>query len=1016
MRRSRHFLAGLACALGVALLGAASPAAGQGAAGVVQGTVRGETGSPLADVTVSVVGTRLGAITRADGHYTIGGVAAGTYQVRATRIGYAAHEAPVTVTAGQPATADFTLKTVAVSLEQMVVIGYGTQTKRDLTGSVGSVQASQIATMPVPRVDQAISGLVSGVQVQTTNAQPGAQMRIRIRGGNSLNGSNDPLVVADGVIGADLNQINPSDIESVEILKDASATAIYGARAANGVILLTTKRGAAGRVRFDYAGYIGTQDVTKTIPLLSGDEFARLYMRNPNRDKSVSFDTTRSYATTDWQNVVYRGAPQRNNEIRVSGTTNATSLMFSANVLQQDGIVLGSSFGRGSLRFNLDQDVSSRFKLGTRVSYSRSLENDVRVNDGYGSAGGSITATALRFAPTIPVYDSTGAFSGPLISSQTIDNPLAIAKLRDDKLTTNYLLGNLFGEYKLLPSLTLRTSVAYTNRGLLEQQYTSRTLRQFLNQGQAVVTNNLSNTWLSENTATFRRTFWGKHDVTVLGCFTAQQTRRGANAETGLGFTSDLLGYRRINLAETITGSSSSARDRLMSYLGRVNYAFGGKYLLTGTLRSDGSSKFAANNKWATFPSAAAAWRVSDESFFQNHVPLISELKLRASWGKTGSEAISSYQSLGAFSVGSIYTIGVTRYNNGAKPSRNANPDLRWETTTQTDAGADIGLFSDRVSLTVDAYDKKTDDLLYDKQVPYYTGFESYTTNIGKVQNRGLELGLDTRSSVRALEVRLGGNFSLNRSKVLDLGGDKEFFLDGVNGSLPRYRPAAIVRVGEPLGNYFGYVWDGIFQNADEVAKSGQAGAAVGGMKLRDVNGDGKIDSNDRTILGNAQPKYMFSQNGSLTYKSVSLSYVLRAVQGFKIANLNREGMSTPGSSTNQLREVLDYWSPTNPTNKMTAIGVGPYDAMTSRWVEDGSFVRLQNVTLGWDVPNRIARRAGMSQLRLYLAGQNLRTWTKYSWYDPEVSSRGTSDLDLGWDDASYPGTRTFTFGANVSF
>jgi TonB-dependent starch-binding outer membrane protein SusC len=937
--------------------------------------------------------------------------------VRAARIGYAAREQEVAVAeGGQPATAEFTLTAVATSLDQVVVIGYGTQTKRDLTGSVGSVQAAQIATMPVPRVDQAITGLVSGVQVQTTNAQPGSQMRIRIRGGNSLNGSNEPLVVADGVIGADLNQISPGDIESVEVLKDASATAIYGARGANGVIILTTKRGAAGRVRFEYSGYVGRQDVTRTIDLLSADEFARLYMRNPNRDRSVSFDTTRSMPTTDWQGAVYRGAPMRNNEIRVSGTREGTSVMFSANVLHQDGIVLGSDFGRGAVRFNLDQDIGTRFKLGSRVSYSRSVGNEVRVNDGYGSAGGSITATALRFAPTIPLYDSTGGFSGPLISSQTIDNPLAIAKLRDDKTTVSYLLGHLFGEHELLPSLTVRTSLGYTNRGTLGQRYTSRQLRQFLNQGQAVVDNNHANTWLSENIATFRRTLFGGHELTVLGGFTAQQTRRSANSETGQGFTSDLLGYRRINLAETVTGSSSAGRDRLMSYLGRVNYSIAGRYLLTGTLRSDGSSKFAVNNKWATFPSAALAWRVSDEGWFQGAVPAVSDLKLRGSWGKTGSEAIGSYQSLGAFSVGSIYTIGTTRFNNGAKPSRNANPDLRWETTTQTDVGLDLGLFGDRVSLTADVYDKRTDDLLYEKQVPYYTGFESYVTNIGKVRNRGVELALDTRHSVRALEVRLGGNMSFNRSKVLDLGGDREFFLDGVNGSLPRYRPAAIVRVGEPLGNYFGYVWDGIFQNQAEVAASGQAGAAVGGMKLRDVNGDGRIDSNDRTILGNAQPKYLFTQTGSASLRGVTLSYVLRGVQGFKIANLNREGMSTPGASTNQLRETLDYWSPTNPTNRMTAIGVGPYDAMTSRWVEDGSFVRLQNVTLGWDVPQRLGRHVGAGTLRLYVSGQNVFTRTKYSWYDPEVSSRGTSDLDLGWDDASYPATRTLTFGANVVF
>jgi TonB-dependent starch-binding outer membrane protein SusC len=419
--------------------------------------------------------------------------------------------------------------------------------------------------------------------------------------------------------------------------------------------------------------------------------------------------------------------------------------------------------------------------------------------------------------------------------------------------------------------------------------------------------------------------------------------------------------------------------------------------------------------------------RASDEPFFRRIAPAVSELKLRLSAGRAGSEAIGAYQSLASWTVGSIYAIGKTNYNNGARPNRNRNPNLKWETTTQYDVGLDLGLFDHRVTITADAYHKTTRDLLYDKQVPYYTGFEDYVTNIGKVQNRGVELAVDTRPSTGAFEVRLGANLSLNRSKVLDLGGDQEFTLDGVNGSLPRFRPAAIVRVGEPLGNFYGYIWNGIFQNAAEVAASGQAGARVGGMKLKDINGrdstgkltgkpDGKIDPDDRTIVGNAQPRYLFGVTGSVSDRRLSLSWIVRGALDFKVVNLNRQGMETPGGSTNQLRSVLNYWTPNNPTNTMTALGVGPYDGMTSRWVEDGSFVRLQNVTLGWAVPQRLSSRLGMAQLRFYLSGQNLFTATRYSWYDPEVSSRGRSDLDLGWDDSSYPGIRTFSFGMNVDF
>jgi hypothetical protein len=366
--------------------------------------------------------------------------------------------------------------------------------------------------------------------------------------------------------------------------------------------------------------------------------------------------------------------------------------------------------------------------------------------------------------------------------------------------------------------------------------------------------------------------------------------------------------------------------------------------------------------------------------------------------------------------VGSPYDLGTVLYNNGANPSRNANPNLKWETTTQSNGGVDLGLFDNRVSITADVYKKTTNDLLYAKLVPYYTGYASYITNVGSVENKGSEFSIDTRHNVRSVEMRLGGNIAFNRSKVLDLGGDKEFFVNGVNTSLPTFIPGGIVRVGEPLGNYFGYIWDGIFQTAAEAAASGQSGAVAGGMKLHDVNGDGKITTDDRVILGNGQPKYTFGQNGSFSYRAFTLNYLLRGVQGNQVVNLNRQGMETPGDNTNQLRNVLNYWTPGSGIQDMTGIGIAPFNAMTSRWVEDGSFVRLQNVTLGYDLPQRIAARANASNMRVYLSGQNLKTWTKYSWYDPEASSRGTSDLQIGWDDSSYPGVRTYTLGFNVSF
>ena len=985
----------------------------QATTGSVQGTVRSESG-PLEGATINVVGTTLGAVTRADGRYAIANVPAGSRVLRVSRLGFARRDQTVEVVAGQVAAVTFELRAAAVALEQVVVTGYGSSARRDVTGSIASVSSADIATLPVPRVDQAISGLVAGVQVQTTNGQPGSEMRIRVRGGNSLNGNNEPLIVVDGVIGADLNQVNPNDVASVDVLKDASATAIYGARGANGVILVTTKRGDPGAMKFGYSGYTGTQNVSKHIDLLSADEFAKMFMRNPSHDKTVTYDTTVTMATTDWQNAVYQSAPIQSHDIRVSGSSGGTRLMTGASLFQQKGIVTNSAFNRGAVRFNLDQELGSRIQAGTRVTYSRSTGRAIRVNDGYGSGGGPVTMMALRYAPTIPLYAADGSFSPPLLASQTFDNPLAIVNLLDNRTTADYLLGNLFATVDLLPTLSFRSSVSYTANDGKQQIYTSRLLRAALGSGQANINSAAVTTFLNENTLTLRRTA-GRNDFTLLGGVTAQQSRRDSTTAQGVGFTSDLLGYNRLNLAQTVTAGSSSASDRLLSGLARLNYGYAGKYLLTASYRADGASKFAVNNKWAYVPSFALAWRVSDESFMRK-VPAVSELKLRTTYGRTGSDAVNPYQSLAAWSVGSPYDIGLVTFNNGANPSRNSNPNLKWETTTQKDGGFDLALFDNQLSFTGDVYQKTTRDLLYAKLVPYYTGYASYITNVGSVENKGVELGLDTRRAVKSFDVRLGGNIAWNRSKVLDLGGDKEFFVNGVNTSLPTFIPGGIVRVGEPLGNFFGYIWDGIFQTAAEATASGQSGAVAGGMKLRDVDGDGKITTNDRVILGNGQPKYTFGQNGAVSYRALSLNYVLRGVQGQQIANVNRQGMETPGDNVNTLRNTLNYWTPGSGINDMTGMGIGPFNAMTSRWVEDGSFVRLQNVTLGWEVPQRYAARANMSNLRLYLSGQNLKTWTKYSWYDPEASSRGTSDLQIGWDDSSYPGVRTITLGLNVGF
>jgi len=994
------------------LLPWAAPAAAQ-ETGSIAGTVTdAATRAPLAGAQVAVQGRAGGAVTDAQGRYALRNVPAGARVVRASMLGRSAREVTVTVAAGAEARADFALAVQAVALEQVVAVGYGSQRRRDVTGAVASVQAEEIAEQPVARVDQALAGRVAGVDVITTNNQPGAQMRIRVRGGNSLTGGNDPLVVLDGVLGADLNQVNPNDIQSIELLKDASSTAIYGARGANGVLIVTTKTGRPGETRVEYAGYYGVQDVSKRLDLLTAQQQAELINANPNL--TLRFDNPAALGRgTDWQGVIFQQAPMQSHQLSLAGGADRTRYRLSGSWLGQEGVIRTSEFDRGNLNLSLDQDVG-RFRAGTRLNYSRSQSDGVRVNNGYGSQGGTVTQTTLGFSPIVPVFKDDGTYSGPLVAGATVDNPLAILRERDDQTTRNYLLGNLFGEYDLLRGLTFRSSFSYRLNDRVTEQYNSRLLLAAAGLGQANVDNVHNTDWLSENTLTLNREVGGRgNTLNLVGGVTAEREHTWGTFAQGRGFPSDQLGVDGLGLASERTLTSSDNTVSLLSVLARANYSIGGRYILTLSGRADGASKFARNNKWAFFPSAAAAWRISEEGFMKN-VHAIDDLKLRASYGVTGNQAISPYQSLAAFSNGSQYAWGTNFFTNGVIPSRLENPNLKWETTTQYDVGADMRLFDNVLAITADYYLKRTHDLLYAKQLPSHTGFTTQIQNIGSLQNRGYELGLDVNHYVGAFDVRVGGNISVNRNEVLDLGGDQQFTAAGANNALPRFAGSALVKVGEPVGNYYGYVWDGIFQTAEEVAASGQTGARLGGDKIRDLNGDHVINELDRTILGNALPDYTYGLNGSVRYRAADLAFAFRGVHGNELVNLSRLSLETPGSTGNALTTVLDYWTPENHSNTMTGIGIAPYDAMTSRWVEDGSFLRLQNVTLGLAVPERLRGRFARRSMRVYVSAQNLFTWTDYTGYDPETSSRGNTDIELGWDDGNYPGTRTFTVGVNL--
>ncbi|SDL12348.1 TonB-linked outer membrane protein, SusC/RagA family [Catalinimonas alkaloidigena] len=1015
MYKTTLLLRGLSLALGLLGFLSSAPVWAQ-AARTVSGTVTSTSdGQGLPGVTVIVKGTAQGTTSDLDGKYQIQTTDNATLVF--SSIGFTSQEIPV----NGRATLDVALAEDTKQLNEVIVVGYGTQKKSDLTGSVASVSSEEIQAIPTPRPDQAIQGRVPGVQVATTSAHPGGTVQIRIRGGNSLQGSNNPLVVIDGMLGGDLQLLNPNDIASVEVLKDASATAIYGSRGANGVIIVTTKQGQAGKVQIDVSSFYGWQQITKKLDMLNAQQHAELLLANPLRPYTPNDPA--SYGTgTDWQDQIFQVAPMQSYQLSASGGSEKTRFLVSGNFYDQDGVIKNSNFQRGTFRLNLTQTVNDRLRFGNNITYSRSVNNLVKMNDGYGSQGSPVTMSALRFSPLIAPYDADGTYSPSLLPGDQLDNPLLILSDRIDRRTRNYLLGNAFAEYKILNDLIYKLNFGYILDEDLSERYDSRRLQSALNAGQATIANGRNTNWLLEHTLTYQHTFNQRHDLSGVAGFTAQGIRDVYNRTGGSGFPSDILTYKNLSLASTpLTPASNYTKQTLASFLGRINYSYDSRYLLTLSGRADGSSKFAANNKWAFFPSAALGWRISEEQFMQ-HIAAVSNLKVRLSYGITGSQAISPYQSLASFNLGSRYTLGTTTYTNGVQPGRVPNPDLKWETTGQTNVGFDLGLFNNRIDLTADYYDKKTYDLHYSKLLPTYTGYTSQVQNIGSMRNRGLELGLTTRNLIGPFTWTTSANISWNRNEVLELGDDTEFPLNASGGAMGAgFSQTGIIRVGEPVGNFWGYVFDGIFQNEAEADALAQSGAKPGTVRYKDLNQDGKIDNDDKTIIGNALPQYVFGITNQFSYKGFDLSIFLQGVQGNDVLNLNRFYLESVGGSNNALATTLNYWRGEGTSNTIQAPGESPGE-MSTRFVEDGSYVRLRNLVLGYNLPNTVSDKLHLRQLRVYVSAQNLFTWTNYTGYDPEVNSRGGSgstsseNLELGYDNGGYPGVKTYTVGLNLSF
>ena len=1023
---------------------------GATAAGSITGMVRSaQGGTPIDGATVTVLGTALTAITRTSGQYAIAGIPAGTYRLQARRLGYSAADTSVVVSEGGQVVVDFHLQAVATQLDQVVTIGYGTTTRRDLTGAVSVVTADELKTEGAPTVtlSSALQGKAAGVQVVSNTGMPGGGLRVRVRGTGSISANSEPLYVIDGIPALQgtsdsdpkanpLMSIDPNEIESVEILKDASATAIYGARGANGVVLVTTKRGQRGESRLTLETSYGQQKISKTIPVLNATEFMTFVNEaraNSNQTPLYTPAQIASARTYDYPGMMLRTAPQATHGLSLSGGDLRMRYLLSGNYTQQDGIEIGSDFKRYGVRLNIDSDVNTRFRVGTSMSLTRVERNAAAVeNAALGNSANGIQG-ALQFDPSQAPRDSVGNWIKTARTTEPTPNPVANASELTDLNTTSRLLGNGYAELDLTPSIRLRTTLGGNFQFDKINFFAPRTILAGGAGGSGWIFSGETRDLTNENTVSYRRDALGPGALDLLGGFSVQTFHSDNVQGNGANFPTDETTVFALGSGSQLLAAGSGVTDAaLLSYLGRANYNIAGKYLFTVTGRYDGSSRFGRNNKWAFFPSGAFAWRISDESFMASRPAGLGSLKLRLSYGQVGNQAVDPYQSLARLNT-QWYAFAGTEFPALAPGNAMPNPDLRWEKQKQFNVGIDAAFLNDRLTLSLDRYSSKTEDLLLSVTIPSTTGFTSQLRNIGTVRNRGLELSLNT---VNFENERFSWRSSLsvagNRNKVVSLGTalnsagvqvNLEQILISARGGGFLAGDTHIIRRYQPLGAIFGYEVLGLWQPSDTVLQTGgtrichlknRAECTPGEYRIADVNGDSVINAADRKILGYGDPKFYGGFNNTVTYGPLTLDASITFVSGNKILNAgNAYGMLAKGE-LNERKTVLDRWTPQNTNTLVPRANISRQRRVYSTLVEDGSYIRLQSLTLGYAIPTRYIR--GAESARVFLTGQNLWISTDYTGFDPDVNSMGGDARFGGTDIGAYPRTRTWNVGVAVTF
>jgi len=974
---------------------------------VVRGRVTDERASPIEGVTVSLKGAAPATTTNSDGRYEIRIPEGGESSLLFTAMGFETAEHLVK----SQHVVDVVLKVAVSDLDEVVVVGYGTQLRRDLTGAIARVKSEELTSYPATNVIQALSGRVSGVQVTQNSGAPGSPVSIRIRGTNSIQGNNEPLYVVDGFpISGSPTMLSNNDIESVEILKDASATAIYGSRGANGVVLISTKKGKAGATAIHYDGSLSYQSVRKKLEFMTPLQYGQFYNEKALNDGTAPFFSESQLSElaamgvgTDWQDEVLRTAPMHNHSISLSGGGERTQYSLSASAFRQEGIVRNTDYNRNTLRTFVKTNISD--KLSLQYNGNLSLTGELKHDDNVGGRGASLFSGMISVPASLSPYTSDGKLTVPILSypfiSNSMINPLNYLYERSDKQTGTALLNTLALSYEPVSGLTIKISGGLEKSISNQNRYT--TTRFVNSDGRADVGNRNHDSWLSENTVTYEKQV-NSHHFTALAGFTYQDfVTKGMNA-SGTGFISDNSETFDLGAAALTNPSSSFfTKSALLSFLGRLNYNFASKYLLTLSFRADGSSRYGDGGKWGYFPSGSFAWRISDEEFLKDNAT-VSDMKLRVGYGTIGSQAVEPYTTLNQLiSQKAVFDDALqTAYAPGTRLPNT----LKWETTYQGNIGIDVSLFRNRMNFTVDYYSKITKDLLNNVQLPSSFGYTTTIRNIGEIGNNGVELSadVDVLSGESPVKWRLGGNISFNRNKVRKLYNGQDIFgTSYYTGLVGDY--VNLIREGEPLGIFFGYREKGYTEN--------------GNIAFDDRNNDGTLNTLDKTIIGNPHPDFLYGLNTSVSYKGFELAVFLQGSEGNDIFNFSATQSVDLNQGLNLLEEQFhNHWVKDDPSThqaKYPAVTKDLTVGVSDRFLEDGSYLRVKNIQLAYTFDALANRWGWLNGGQIYVSGQNLITLTNYSWFDPEISTEMSGNsVNLGIDRFGYPTAKTITFGLRM--